>query len=169
MPNLTFNEIFYVILLALLPVSEVRGAIPLAYYVTNDSYLRLYLIIASTIANCLIPVILIPSLKRLEGLILHLSNRNAVVARFFKLYTSIVDNARRKAQKYLSKWGYLGLTIFVAIPLPGTGAWTGSLVAYVFNLDKVKSIISVVTGVIIASILITLAMEGVLTFLKVLL
>jgi len=167
MSGLTFSEFVYVVLLALLPVSEVRGAIPLAYYIASNGLLRSYLVVTSILANCLLPVVLVPTLKYLEGLLIRLGRHNGLIARFVDLYMAVVGDARRRSRKYLDRWGYLGLTIFVAIPLPGTGAWTGSLVAYVFDLNKAKSILSIVVGVIIASALVILAMEGVLSFLKV--
>ena len=66
----------------------------------------------------------------------------------------------------IEKWGPLALIIFVAIPLPFTGAWTGSLVAFVFDLPFKKSIALIFIGVLIAGVLVTLASLGVFTFLN---
>ena len=61
------------------------------------------------------------------------------------------------------KFGYLGLILFVGIPLPGTGAWTGCLIASVLEMDKKKSFIAAVLGVIIASIIMMILSFGLLS------
>ena len=65
---------------------------------------------------------------------------------------------RRKADKNkgsIEKYGFLGLVLFVGIPLPGTGAWTGALVASVFGMSKKKAIISICAGVLTAGLIMT--------------
>ena len=68
-----------------------------------------------------------------------------------------------KLHDAMQKWGWLGLLIFVAIPLPGTGAWTGSLAASVLRLPFWPSLLSIAGGVIIAGILVSGAGLGVLS------
>ena len=57
-------------------------------------------------------------------------------------------------------WGYLALTLFVAVPVPGTGAWTGTLVAWVLGLDRWKSIGAISLGVVIAGLIILFTSLG---------
>ena len=64
-----------------------------------------------------------------------------------------IDKKVEKNRAKVDKYGYLGLILFVAIPMPGTGAWTGCLVASALKLDKKKSFIYIATGVLLASIL----------------
>ena len=71
----------------------------------------------------------------------------------------IVDKHKSKIEKY----GYLGLVLFVAIPLPGTGAWTGCLIASVLEMDKKKSFLAAVLGVFIASIIMMIVSFGLLS------
>ena len=59
---------------------------------------------------------------------------------------------------------FWGLMIFVAIPLPGTGAWTGALIAALLKLDPKKSFLSVFLGVVVAAVLVTLGVYGVIGF-----
>jgi len=66
-----------------------------------------------------------------------------------------VERVRKKAHPYVEKWGFLGLVVFVAIPLPGTGVWTGSLAAYIFGIEKRKAISALIIGGLL-SIMITL-------------
>ncbi len=60
----------------------------------------------------------------------------------------------------MNKYGYLALAIFVGIPLPITGAWTGTLIAWLLDLNRKKSFIAIASGVIIAGVLVTLATLG---------
>jgi uncharacterized membrane protein len=85
--------------------------------------------------------------------------------RNYKLWTRVMDwlfsRTRSKADSKIQKYEYLGLILFVAIPLPFTGAWTGSLIAYLFELKFSKSLITIFIGVIIAASVMTfLAVTG---------
>ena len=83
----------------------------------------------------------------------------------FKLYAKIFDivvhRVRKKVTKYVEKWGFIGLLLFVSIPLPGSGAWSGVLGAWLFAMDRKKSMIGIAAGVLIAGILVSLAMAGI--------
>lgn len=85
--------------------------------------------------------------------------------RRFKFWTKIMDwlfeITRKKADVKIKRYETLGLLLFVAIPLPFTGAWTGSLIAYLFDLNFYRSLITILLGVIIsASIMIILYSTG---------
>jgi uncharacterized membrane protein len=72
---------------------------------------------------------------------------------------------RSRADAKIRRYEHLGLLIFVAIPLPFTGAWTGALIAYLFDLKFAKSIITILIGVIIAAaITISLTLAGIYLF-----
>ena len=79
--------------------------------------------------------------------------------KFAKWLDKKVDKNKGKIEKY----GYLGVVLFVGIPLPGTGAWTGCLVASVLELDKKKSFLAAVIGVIIASIIMMAVSFGIIS------
>ena len=66
----------------------------------------------------------------------------------------------KKAQ--IEKYGYLGLLLFVGIPLPGTGAWTGSALAVLLGMDRKKSFFYILLGVILASIIMSIISYGIL-------
>ena len=74
--------------------------------------------------------------------------------RNYKFWTRIMDwlfsRTRRRADSKIRKYEYLGLILFVAIPLPFTGAWTGSLIAYLFDLKFSRSLVTIFFGVIIS-------------------
>jgi len=77
--------------------------------------------------------------------------------RNYKFWTDIMDwlfaKTRKRADKKIRRYEYLGLLLFVAIPLPFTGAWTGALIAYLFGLNSSKSLITIFIGVIIAALI----------------
>ena len=79
--------------------------------------------------------------------------------RNYKFWTRIMNwlfsRTRRRADSKIQKYEYLGLILFVAIPLPFTGAWTGSLIAYLFDLKFSKSLVTIFIGVIIAASVMT--------------
>ena len=74
-----------------------------------------------------------------------------------------LDKKVEKHKGQIEKFGYLGLVLFVGIPLPGTGAWTGCLIASVLEMDKKKSFLAALLGVFIASIIMMLISFGLLS------
>ena len=78
----------------------------------------------------------------------------------FKKFVLWLDKKVEKRKGQIEKFGYLGLVLFVGIPLPGTGAWTGSLIASVLEMDKKKSFLAILVGVIMASIIMMIISFG---------
>ena len=79
--------------------------------------------------------------------------------RNYKFWTKIMDwlfaKTRKRADRKIKRYEYLGLFIFVAIPLPFTGAWTGSLIAYLFDLKFSKSLLTILIGIIVSAAITT--------------
>jgi uncharacterized membrane protein len=77
--------------------------------------------------------------------------------RRYKFWTRIMDwlfaRTRKKADSKIAKYEYLGLLIFVALPIPFTGGWTGALIAYLFGLKFSKSLLTIFIGVVIAALI----------------
>jgi uncharacterized membrane protein len=75
--------------------------------------------------------------------------------RNYKTWSRLMDwlfaRTRKRADSKIRKYKYIGLILFVAVPLPFTGAWTGALIAYLFDLDIKKSMITIFIGVLIAA------------------
>lgn len=85
--------------------------------------------------------------------------------RNYKFWKGLMDwlfsRTRKRADSKIRRYEYLGLILFVAIPLPFTGAWTGSLIAYLFDLKFSKSLITIFIGILIAaSVMTALALTG---------
>jgi len=150
----------WVLLLAMLPISELRGAIPLALGVYK---LNPYTAIPIIIAANFFPV---PFILKFLGPVETFLRK----WRFWdNLMDRIFERTRKKTKKSIEKWESLALILFVAIPLPVTGAWTGSLAAYVtgawtgslaaylFGLDFKKSLLCIFIGVVIAGVVVTTA------------
>ncbi|RLI80025.1 ligand-binding protein SH3 [Archaeoglobales archaeon] len=134
-----------------MPVSELRGGIPLALYLgftPVESYMLAFF------GNLLPIPLLLVFLDKFVAIACKIS----IVDGFYNRIVSRVE--RRK--KIIEKYGYFGLTLFVAIPLPVTGAWTGALLAFLLRMNKVKSILFISLGVAIAGIIVILASLGVI-------
>jgi len=136
------------------PFIELRGGIPLALALGISPWEAFLM---CTLANILpVPLILF-LLKKLRNFI----SRLWIIGDLFLKIEKRVE----KRKKVVEKYGYLGLTVFVSIPLPGSGAWTGSLLAFLLDLEFKKSFIAIVCGVLVAGVLITLSSIGVLNIL----
>lgn len=188
----------YIFVISMLPIIELRGAIPVGAALEMPFYLN-YLI--AVVGNLLpVPLILLFIPKFLDFL------------ERFKLFRPMVQWLRKKADKNsgkiikntpdkiaedavtsaddaenlvdvsekaeqeapakkgrMGKGVFAALILFVAVPLPGTGAWTGSLVAALFNLPRKQSFLAVTLGVMISGVVMCLASYGVVGFLKFLL
>ena len=144
----------YIFLIAMVPLIELRGAIPVAYAInTADpefSLLWSYVIIA--IGNILpVPFIYLFARKVLEW-----GKDKRYIGGFF---TWCLEKGEKGGQKLQAKAGrglYWALVLFVGIPLPGTGAWTGTLAASFLDMDFKKSVLAVIGGVALASIIVGL-------------
>ncbi|MAG21823.1 MAG: ligand-binding protein SH3 [Candidatus Diapherotrites archaeon] len=81
------------------------------------------------------------------------------------IYNRIIKKTQRKAFPYVEKYGLLGIALFVAIPLPGSGSWSGALAAYLLGLSHRKFAIANLLGVLIAGAIVTALSLGVIRFL----
>ena len=146
--------------LCLLPISELRGGLPFA--LSSD----IPLLIAYPI--CVGANVLVAPL-----LFLFLSSVHKLLERwrpYRRLFDRIVERSRHKVHAKVEKYGYAGLILFVAIPLPITGAYTGTLGAWILGMDRRKTILAVFCGVVIAGIIVatvfTLGIRALYFFLK---
>ena len=143
-----------VVVVSALPISELRGGIPLALYLGFNP-VEAYAI--SVVGNLLpIPFLL---------MFLSLIERIALRTPLSSIYLRIVRRTERR-KDIIDKYGYLGLTLFVAIPLPVTGAWTGCPLAFLLGLDKIKSLVYIALGVALAGIIVLATSLGVFNLFK---
>ncbi|MFC1530422.1 COG2426 family protein [Gemmatimonadota bacterium] len=135
-----------------LPVSELRGAIPVGVTLGDLSWQSAWLF--AVIGNAL-PVA--PLLFGLEP-VSNWLRRWAVWERFF---TWLFARTRRRG-RLIEKYGAWGLILFVSIPLPVTGAWTGCAAAFIFGIKPARALPLVLGGILIASVVVTLAVQGII-------
>jgi uncharacterized membrane protein len=142
-----------VFVVAMLPVFELRGGIPVGYAMGMQSPVLIYLL---AVAGNFVPVIPILTLLGPAERILR---RFKTMDRFFDwLFRRTVSRS-----DLIRKYESLGLILFVALPLPMTGAWTGSVAAYLFKLPLRMAIPCIILGILIAGLVVTLASQGVIT------
>ncbi|MDP2790220.1 MAG: small multi-drug export protein [Rectinemataceae bacterium] len=127
-------------LLALLPISELRGAIPFAV-LRGMNVIQAALL--CTAINALVPLLAFLFLSTVHKLFYRWKPYKDFFDRF-------VERTRLKVHPQVEKYGYWGLLIFVAIPLPVTGAWTGTLGAWILGMNRKKAILAIIGGVIVA-------------------
>ena len=136
-----------VFITSLLPVAEVRGSIPLALILFNDFNEKVLAVVLAIVGNLLIAPIALSILNYLDRLI---RNSRYIPSTIRRVYIKLLERARREGVK-IEREGLIGLTAFVAIPLPVTGAWTASLIVFIMGFNKFKSLIAIELGVLIAS------------------
>lgn len=138
---------------SLLPIIECRGAIPLGFGLGLPMWQTFLLAVAGNILP--VPFILL----FIRAILRYLTkSRVKLFSRFGNWLMAKVEKNKGKIEKY----SYWGVMIFVAIPFPGTGAWTGSLIAAVLDLDWKKSFLAAIAGVLIASVIMTAISYGLL-------
>lgn len=146
-----YLTIFFV---SMVPIVELRGAIPIAEGL-NLPFLQSYLI---CILGNMIPV---PFIFLFARKVLEWGCDKPVIGGIF---TFCLEKGERGGQKLTQKAGrglYVALLLFVGIPLPGTGAWTGTLAASFLDMDYKKSVIAVLGGVLLAGIIMGTLSAGV--------
>ena len=140
-----------VVLVSMMPILELRGGILLAAAFNLNPSLSF---IISLIGN----IIVIPiALFFLEWIFKILRK----IDFFDKIITKLEEKVLSKREQ-LDKYGYLGLLLFVGIPLPGTGAWTGCFLASLLGMDKKKSFLAATLGVLLAGIIMMILSFGIL-------
>jgi uncharacterized membrane protein len=139
------------VIIAALPIIELRGSIPWALTLGDLTWGRAYVL--SIIGN-LLPVV--PLLLYLGPVSGFLRRHFGFMDRFFEW---LFARTRRKSQ-VMEKYGAFGLVTFVAVPLPITGAWTGSAAAFVFGIPFRKAFPLIALGVCIAGGVVTAAVMG---------
>ena len=148
----SINHQLATFLLAMLPIFELRASIQIAL---ENFHLPIWQAFSLSVIGNIIPAILI---IYFVGPISEWLSRFRPLKKFF---TWLFERTRNRFDDKYRLWGKIALMIFVAIPLPMTGAWTGALAAWLFGIDKKASIIYVSLGVIIAGILVTLISLGI--------
>ena len=145
------NKDVLIFIISMMPILELRGGL-IAASILKIPFLRALII-------CLIGNILpTPFILLFLNYIFELLSK-------WKVTKKLVDWLKERTLKrrdVLDKYGYLGILLFVGIPLPGTGMWTGSMLVVLLGMDKKKAIPYIVLGVLLASIIMSIVSYGIL-------
>ena len=145
--GLGFSNVLKVLALAASPISELRGAIPVA--ILHFHFPWHYALLLAIIGN-LVPV---PFILLFLGALSRLLSKVGIFKRMLHWF---FERTRRRG-RIVESYERIGLTLFVAIPLPVTGAWTGSLVAVLLGIKFKHAILSIFIGILIAGTIVTCA------------
>jgi uncharacterized membrane protein len=145
------SKIALVLLTTVLPISELRGGIPLGILKYGLDPLLVFCV--AVIANALIFFPIFFALRLFYDKVLFR----------IPLFNKYLDNLRKRGKPKVEKYGFWGLTLFVAIPLPITGAYTGTILAWLLGMDWRKAFPAVGLGVIVAGVVVLLITLGILS------
>jgi uncharacterized membrane protein len=143
--NLGVSKPLVVFIISMLPVVELRGALPVAINVFNIQW---YFALPIAFVGNLLPV---PFLFSFLESLRRLSARMGIIG---ELVEKFLNRTRRRAE-FIERYGRLGLVLFVAIPLPVTGAWTGSIAAFLLGMRFRDALLPICLGVLMAGIIVT--------------
>lgn len=149
--NIPFAKEILIFFISMLPLLELRGGI-LAAALLDMGGLKSFII--CVIANIIVIPIALFLLELIFKLLKKINIFNKIITKF--------ENKCLSKREQLDKYGYLGLVLFVGIPLPGTGAWTGCFLASLLGMDKKKSFIAAAIGVFMAAIIMQFLSFGIL-------
>lgn len=146
-----FTQVILTFLMSMVPVIELRGAIPYGMGMGVPLWLA---IIVSIIGNILPAPLIILFIKKIFAFLRkHIGFMDRVV-------TKLEHRADEKSDM-VARYEFWGLVLLVAVPLPGTGAWTGALVAAMMNMDMKKAMPAIAVGVVIAAVVVSIISYGV--------
>jgi uncharacterized membrane protein len=142
--------------IALLPFVELRLAIPIGI---GMGLSPLLVFLTAVTADILLGFLLIELLSWIDSWLPHW--------KFLKIghiYGRVKEKSHRKLHRFTEKYGVLGVALFIAVPLPGSGVYTGTLGAFLIGLDKRRYRIACVSGVLIAGVIVTFLSVGAFSF-----
>ena len=147
-----------IFLISMVPIIELRGAVPIGLSTAWGNPLPILpLYIVCIIGNMLpVPLIFFFARKVLEW-----GADKKFIGKFFRFCLEKGEKGGKKLQEKAGRGLYVALFLFVGIPLPGTGAWTGTLAASFLDMNFKKSCIAIMGGVVLAGIIMGLASIGV--------
>lgn len=144
------NRYLATLLIAMIPVAELRGAIPYAWF-RGIPWWQAYLV---AVAGNMIPVVFL--LWLLGPVSEWLMKHSRLFDRFFNW---LFDRTRRKIEKKYEKYAEVALAVFVSIPLPITGAWTGSVAAFLLGIPYRKALLWIFIGVLVAGAVVSVVVS----------
>jgi len=148
--------LFWTAILSFTPISELRGAIPFAVANGIPWY---WALIFAVICNILVAPVCWIFLATVHKL-LYGTKPEKGISWYKNAFDKFIQRARKKISAGFEKWGWLGIAVFVGIPFPLTGAWTGTLGAWVLGVSRRRTMLAVILGVVISGTIVTAVVLG---------
>lgn len=146
-----FGKYVLIFIISLLPILELRGGLIAASMLGLPMW-------QSALVCIFANILIIPFVLYLMDKIIALLSKISFFEKFFNWWSK----RALKHKEIIDKYGYIGIMLFVAVPLPGSGAWTGCLLAVLLKLDKKKSFMASLLGVLIAACIMLIFSYGIL-------
>ena len=141
------EEIIILVLLTLIPFLELRASIPYGILVLNMNWLLVFVVCA--LANIFLAPLVYVFTHKIMWLFLKIKYIK-------KIYKKIVIRTQKKIEPYVEKYGKIGLALFIGLPLPGSGVYSGGLGAYLLGFKFKDYVIASIIGVLMAGVIMTL-------------
>lgn len=150
-------------IVSMIPLIELRGAIPIAAVMgLTDTLQHTVLTFVVAIVGNMLPV---PIIYLFARKVLEWGKDKPVIGKFFTFCLEKGEKGGRKLQEKAGHGLFVALALFVGIPLPGTGAWTGTLAASILDMEFKETVVAAMVGVLLAGIImLTLSLAGVSAF-----
>lgn len=146
-----FGKYALIFIISLMPILELRGGLIAASLLDIEP---LWAFIVCMVANILIIPFVLFLIEAVLEFLMRFKKLGQLITRF--------KEKTLKKKSSIEKYGYLGIMLFVAVPLPGSGAWTGCFLAVLLGLDKKKSFLAALLGVFIAGVIMMIFSYGIL-------
>jgi len=151
---------FYIFLISMIPLIELRGAIPVATawgLMGSDNIPQTILVYAICIVGNMLPV---PIIYLFARKFLEWGKDKKLIGGICSFFLNKGAKAGKKLEAKAGQGLFIALMLFVGIPLPGTGAWTGTLAASLLGMNFKQTVLAVIAGVLIAGVIMLLASMG---------
>ena len=144
---MTFNDIWQVVLMTMIPALELRASLPFAILVLEMPWFSAFLLVV--VVNIILGPIVYFALRFFLNIVIKVPFLNS-------LYERSLHKVQTKIKPKVEKYGEWGLALFIGIPLPGSGVYNGALAAFVLDIKPKKFMIATAVGVLIAAIIVLL-------------
>lgn len=145
---MTISDLLQIVLITLIPALELRASLPYAILSLGMPWYWAFLFVVCV--NIILAPVVFYALKFFLDLVIK-------VPVFKRIYEHSLHKVQEKIQPKVEKYGFWGLAIFIGIPLPGSGVYTGALAAFVLDIKPRQFILASVVGVLIAALIVLIA------------
>ena len=145
---MTFQDLWQVVLMTLIPTFELRASLPYAILVLDMPWFTAFVLVV--IINIILGPLVYYALHLFLDVVIKIPFLN-------KIYERSLHKVQEKIQPKVAKYGFWGLAIFIGVPLPGSGVYTGALAAFVLDVKPRQFFLATIVGVLIAAVLILIA------------